>query len=117
MSTLLLDRSTWDLVLDSGGNLALATTPYAVVQDVSCAVRVFAGECWYNTGAGLPYRQNILGISQSASVFRAQAEAVAQAVPGVASARCIITALAVDRRLSGAILVTTTDGITQSAGF
>lgn len=117
MSTLLLDRSTWDLVLDSGGNLALATASYAVTQDVSCAVRVFAGECWYNTGTGLPYRQNILGVAQSASVFRAQAQAVAQAVPGVAIARCIITALGVDRRLSGAILITTTDGTTQSAGF
>ena len=113
MSTLLLDRSTWDLVLDSGGNLALATAFYAVTQDVSCAVRVFAGECWYNTGTGLPYRQNILGVAQSAPVSRAQAQAIVQAVPGVATARCIITALRADRRFSGVILITLTDASTQ----
>ncbi|MBO1325327.1 hypothetical protein K2X14_11690 [Acetobacter sp. TBRC 12305] len=117
MQTLLLDRTTWDLVLDSGGNIAVASDPYSIAQDIASAIRVFLGECWYDTGKGLPYRQHILGRAQSISIFRAQAEATALTVPGVATARCVITALGTDRRLGGAILFTTTDGTTQSVGF
>ncbi|MBO1326042.1 hypothetical protein K2X14_10250 [Acetobacter sp. TBRC 12305] len=117
MQTLLLDRTTWDLVLDAGGNIAVASDPYSITQDVACAVRVFVGECWYDTAKGLAYAGTILGRAQSASVFRAQAQAVALAVPGVASARCVLTALGGDRRLAGALLVTTSDGTTDSVGF
>ena len=42
--TLLLDLNAWDLVLDSSGNIALASEPYSVVQDVASALRTFAGD-------------------------------------------------------------------------
>ena len=117
MQTLLLDRTGWDLVLDASGNIAVASDPYSTVQDVACAIRVFAGECWYDTAKGLPYAGTILGRAQSASVFRAQAQAVALAVPGVAGARCVLAAPGAERRLGGAVLVTTSDGTTHSVGF
>ncbi|WP_338332834.1 hypothetical protein [Acetobacter sp. LMG 32666] len=117
MNTLLLDRSTWDLLLDHNGNIAVASSAYAVGQDISSAVRVFQGECYYDTAAGLSYLGNILGKNQSASIFQSQAETEAVAVPDVAEARCVLSGLSHDRVLSGAILFTTTDGTTSNVGI
>ncbi|ATJ92648.1 hypothetical protein HK16_00485 [Acetobacter senegalensis] len=116
-STLLLDRSAWDLVLDASGNIAVASEPYSVTQDVASAIRVFAGECYYDTSQGLPYLRLILGRSQSAGVFKAQAEQAALTVSGVEAAKCVITAVDQARRLTGHILLSLSDGTTQSVGF
>ncbi|GAN70682.1 MULTISPECIES: hypothetical protein [Acetobacter] len=117
MNTLLLDRTTWDLLPDASGNMAVATGSYAICQNVASAIRVFAGECYYNTGIGLPYRQHILARTQAAPVFRLQAEQAASAVAGVAAARCVLTGLGANRQLSGAIVVSTTSGDVQHVGF
>lgn len=117
MQSLLLDRSSWDLVLDANRNLAVCTAPYAVLQDVACAIRTFAGECWYDTTLGLPYFSLILGKNQSATVFRAQAEAAALTVPLVSAATCVITKVGSDRKLSGAIQITMTSGESYNVGF
>ena len=60
-NSLLLDQAQWDIVLDVNGNIALASAPYSIAQDVASAVRTFVGECWYDNSLGLPYWQNILG--------------------------------------------------------
>ncbi|WP_010508431.1 hypothetical protein [Komagataeibacter europaeus] len=117
MNTLLLDRSTWDLLLDAGGNIAVASDVYAIAQDISSAVRVFLGECWYDTTQGMPYRQNILGRSQSVSVFQKQVEQVALTVTDVAEAQCLVSGLGASRQLTGAILFTTTSGTTGNVSF
>lgn len=117
MNSLLLDRTTWDLVVDAQGNLAVASGSYAIGQDIASALRVFAGECYYNTNSGLPYRSHILGKMQSISVFRAQAETAARAIAGVTAARCLVAAPGVERRLNGSLVFTTEDGVTQSVGF
>ena len=41
MNTLLLDLTNWDLLVDASGNIAVASDPYSVAQDVASAVRVF----------------------------------------------------------------------------
>lgn len=117
MDTLLLDRSTWDLLLDAEGNIAVASGGYAIGQDIASAVRVFLGECYYNTAAGLPYMQNILGRGQVISVFESQVVETALAVPGCADARCIVSGLGPDRRLTGVILYTTTEGESGSVNL
>lgn len=116
-STLLLDRTTWDLVLDASGNIAVASEPYSTVQDVASAIRVFAGECYYDTSKGLPYMRLILGRSQSAGVFRTQAQQAALTVPNVTAAKCVITAISAQRQLSGTIFLSLSDGTTQNVGF
>lgn len=117
-TSLLLDRTTWDLVLDQNRNLAVCSAPYAVLQDVACAIRTFSGECWYDTSLGIPYFGLILGKGQSASVFKAQAEAAALTVDGVSAATCVITKIGSDRRLSGVIEITlSSSGETQVVGF
>lgn len=116
-STLLLDRTTWDLAVDASGNIAVASAPYATAQDISSAVRVFQGECWYNTALGLPYLNKILGMNQSVSVFRSNVEQVAATVQGVASVKCVLSHISASRQLSGAIFFTTDGGDKQMVGF
>ena len=44
MNTLLLDRTTWDLLLDHDGNIAVASSAYAIGQGISSAGRGFSGD-------------------------------------------------------------------------
>jgi len=100
--TLLLDRTKWDLVLDSNGNIALASPPYALEQDVASAVRLFLGELWYDTTKGIPYFEEILGQLPPVSLISSYIEKAALTVPGVVSARCVISSFQ-NRTISGEI--------------
>ena len=116
MNTLLLDQTTWDLCLDASGNIAMASNPYAVAQDVATAVRTFSGECYYDTTLGVPYFQDILGQNPPLELFRGDIEAAALTVPDVASANCIISGYT-QRQLVGQIQVTDTDGTTLNVSI
>lgn len=115
MKTLLLDRSAWDLVLDASGNIAIASEPYSLAQDVASTAKCFQGECWFDTTVGIPQWQ-ILGQWPSLEFVRAQYEAAAMTVPDVVDARCVFTSFE-DRVLSGQIQVTDADGNTQGVSF
>lgn len=117
MKSLLLDRTTWDFVVDANGNLAVCSEPYAVLQDAATAVRTWAGECWYDTTLGLPYSTDIFSGPQQSAVLRAQAEQAAMSVPGVMAAQCVVLGPRVDRSVGGAIIITLTSGETQNVSF
>ena len=85
MQTLLLDTGQWDLITDAGGNITLASEPYAVAQDVASAIRLFDGELWYDTTRGIPYFNEILGQSPSASLIKQRFIDAALTVPNVVS--------------------------------
>jgi hypothetical protein len=108
-ATLLLDRTTWDLLTDASGNIAMATTPYATAQDVASVCRLFSGEYWYDTTLGLPYFTNILGQQISVSYLKTQYEAAALTVPNVATAKFIASGIS-SRMLTGQIQATDTSG-------
>ena len=91
MKTLLLDVSAWDLVLDSNGNIALASPPYAVAQDVASAIRTFQGELWYDTTQGIPYWTKILGKLPPASLLIELINQAALSVADVVTAQTSIT--------------------------
>ncbi|MGF6633517.1 hypothetical protein [Paraburkholderia sp. MM6662-R1] len=114
--TLLLDRTAWDLVLDASGNIAIATEPYQIAQDVASAIRTFLGECWYDTTLGVPYWQNMLGQLPPASFVRAKLEEAARTVPNVGSATVVSLTIA-DRKISGEIDVTDASGNSQMVSF
>lgn len=105
MKTFLLDQVAWDIVLDSGGNFAIALDPYALAQDVQSAVRTFLGEVFYNTTLGIPYFDKILGQRPSVSFLVSQLEAAALTVPGVIAASVTLTSFA-NRKITGYILIT-----------
>lgn len=115
-NTLLLDRTEWDLVLDSNGNIALASPPYALEQDVASAVRLFLGELWYDITKGIPYFENVLGQLPPVSLFTAYIENAALTVPGVVSARCVISSFQ-NRAISGEIQFIDDSGLGGSIGF
>jgi hypothetical protein len=111
MNTLLLDLSQWDLLTDAAGNIAMASDPYAKAQDVASALRTFLGEVWYNTTVGIPYFQQILGHTPPVTLFQEMMVQAAKTVPGVASAKCTISAFE-DRRVTGQVEFTTDNGQT-----
>lgn len=116
LNTLLLDRSKWDLVLDSSRNIALAAPPYALAQDVASAVRLFLGELWFNTAKGIPYFENVLGKLPPLALLIGYIESAAKTVPGVVSARCIISTFA-EREVTGQILFIDEQGQENGAFF
>ena len=108
-NTLLLDRTAWDLVLDSNGNIAMAAPPYALAQDVASAVRLFLGELWYDTTQGIPYWTQVLGQMPPASLIKQLIANAALTVPGVVTAQVVITAFTA-RSVSGQIIFTDESG-------
>lgn len=116
MDTLLLAQDTWDLVLDASGNIAKASEPYAIAQDVASAVRLFAGELWYDQTQGIPYFEKILGQRPSLQYIKSQIEKAALTVPGVAQARCLFAGFK-GRALSGQIQIIDTTGATNNVQF
>ena len=116
MRSLLLDVSSWDLITDANNNLAICENPYALAQDAACAIRLFRGELYYNTVAGVPYFQTILGLFPSIEYMKATFEAAARTVPGVVAAKCFIQSIA-DRKVTGQVQVTDKAGNITAASF
>ena len=115
-NTLLLDQSAWDLVIDSAGNIAMATPPYALAQDVASAVRLFLGELWYATAKGIPYFEDVLGQLPPLSLLTGYIEKAALTVPGVVSAQCIISAFDA-REITGQIQFIDETGAANNVTF
>lgn len=109
MASLLLDRTLWDLCLDAKGNIAVATEPYSIAQDVACACKLFLAELYYDTTKGIPYFEQILGHRPPLSVLKAKLVQAALTVPGVSSAIVFVSAIT-DRQVQGQVQVTTTGG-------
>jgi hypothetical protein len=116
MQTLLLDQSSWDLLLDADGNVAVASDPYSIAQDAASAIRLIQGELWYDTTQGIPYFDAILGYRPPTSLIKAKFAAAALTVPGVVSAQVFVTGIS-GRRISGQVQVTTSTGQTVAASF
>lgn len=115
-NSLLLDQSAWDLVLDINGNIALASAPYSIAQDVASATRTFIGECWYNTSLGLPYWQQILGKLPPLQFISQKMVEQCLIIPNVSSAKVTFQSFT-DRELIGQIEIIDTDGTINNVAF
>jgi hypothetical protein len=116
MNTLLLDTELWDLVLDTSGNIAMASRPYSIAQDVASAIKLFKGELWYNTNKGVPYFSEILGKYPPESLIKARLVAAALTVPNVVQARVVNLGLN-NRQLTGDVEVIDTAGQLSRVSF
>lgn len=116
MNTLLLDLDLWDLCLDASGNIAMATEPYAVAQDVASALKLFAGELYYDTSKGVPYFDQILGEYPPSSLIKTAYTDAALTVPEVVQAQ-VIDLQIVNRELTGTVEVIDTTGQAQNVSF
>ena len=116
MKTLLLDVAAWDLCLDASGNIAVASDPYAIAQDVASAIKTFAGELYFDTAQGIPYFSQVLGARPSLQLLKAHMERAALTVPGVVTATCLFSSFK-DRKLSGQVQVTDSTGAVSNVNF
>jgi hypothetical protein len=116
MSSLLLDIDTWDLVLDASGNIALASAPYAIAQDVATAVRTVLGEVYYNGNLGLDYFGEVYGKTPPAALLVQLIVNEALTVLDVVSAECVITSFS-ERSVTGQIQFVDTSGVTHNVSF
>lgn len=116
-STLLLDRSGWDIGLDANGNIAVASEPYSLAQDAASAIRTFLGECYWDTTVGIPWLTQIFGKPVPASLVKQYMIDAALTVPDVVAAQVFITGLTA-RTLTGQVQVTAaSNGQTSTAPF
>jgi len=112
-STLLLNPATWDLLVDGSLNIAVAAEPYALAQDAGSAIKLFAGEDYYDTARGVPYWDQILGHWPPLNVMKSLWVTAAKTVPNVVAADCFVSAF-IDRRIIGQVQVTGADGQTAT---
>lgn len=116
MQTLLLDTGQWDLITDENGNIALASEPYAIAQDVASAIRLFDQELWYDTTKGIPYFNQILGQLPPASLIKQYFSDAAMTVPNVVSTNVILGTIK-GRTLTGQVQFTDNLGNTQNVSI
>ena len=116
LNTLLLNPLTWDLLLDSNGNIAVAGPPYSQAQDAASAIKLFLGEYWFDTTQGIPYFLTTLGQAPPIQLVKAQAVNAALTVPGVVAAQCFISSVT-NRQVTGQVQIVNTQGLAAAAGF
>ncbi len=103
MRTLLLDTMAWDLVLDAFGNIAVADNPYSMAQDVASALKLFNGECYYDTTKGVRYFEDILGKTPPLPLLKSELTDAALTVPGVTFSQAFIVVVQPDRLVTGQV--------------
>jgi hypothetical protein len=117
MSTIYLTPGAWDMTVDASNNIAMATPPYSLAQDVASACRLQLGECWYDITVGIPYQTGILGQPNvPLSYIKGQLVQAALRVAGIVSAQVFVTSLT-NRTLTGQIQVETDTGQTLTIGL
>lgn len=113
----MLETDSWDISLDSFGNIAITDNPYAVAQDVACACLTFLGESWYDTSLGIPYYQRILGHWPGTQLINTKMQTEALKLPYVQSAACTVTIGKGDRKCAGVMTITDTNNISSTIQF
>jgi len=116
-ATLYLTPTIWDLAVDASGNLAIATAPYSVVQDVASVCRTFYSEVYYDSTLGVQYlgpdpptneQGAILGGIPPLNILQSQMAAAALTVPGVATATVVLSSFS-GRQVQGQVQITLED--------
>ena len=107
MDTLYLNDD-WDLTVDSLGNIAMASSPYAVAQDVASECKLWLGEARYDTTKGIPYDTSILGELPPPAKLISWYKTAALGVPEVKTTDVILQYS--NRHLTGQIQCALADG-------
>lgn len=116
MNTLLLTLDQWDLVVDANGNIAIASEPYSIEQDVASACRTFVGDVWYNQAAGIPYFAQILGQTPPLSLIKQWLQSQAAQIPGCNNPIVYISSVS-GRTVTGQVQFTNSSGQPQTVSF
>lgn len=108
-TTLKLDK-TWDVSVDGAGNLAIASGPESLAQDVASACGVFSGECWYDNTLGIPWKEDVLGKHPTAGFVAQKLQNEARKLAVVRDALATVALDKSARRLRGILCVTDNEG-------
>lgn len=104
-TSLLFDPENWGtLLVDANGNIAVASEPYRIAQDVTTAVKLFKGDLWYAVDKGIPYYEQIYGLKPALVVVKDHLETAALSVEGVKTARADIVSFS-GRELKAQIII------------
>lgn len=104
------------MTTDVNGNIAVASDPYSQAQDAASAIKLFAGELWYDTTKGIDYFGTILSKRPPLSLVRADFNAQALTVPGIVKSRVFFSAW-MGRKLSGQVQIKNDQGNVSAASF
>lgn len=116
LDTLLLDLTNWDLVVDSDGDIAVASPPYSQAQDAASAIRTFLGEVYYDTTLGVDYTR-ILYQFPSITLMKQAFVDAAMTVPGIIAAVVFISSFSPTREITGQVQITNDTGQSSVANF
>lgn len=117
MDSLNITSDTNDLFVDPQGNLAIATDGTALALNAACAIRTFAGECFYDSTQGIPYFSSILGKNPPLEYVRSQlTEAALGSDPDIVAAKVFFSSLTA-RDLSGQVQVASSTGKVAAFSF
>lgn len=107
MHTVFLHPQTWDLELDTQGNIAYAIGDYAIAQDVASAARLWRGEIKYELEAGVDYEGTALSPRLSSyAQYKHDVVRSCKRVPEVVDIDLSVTTSS-KRILSGDIIIST----------
>jgi hypothetical protein len=115
VKSLYLSADSWDLTVDSAGNIATCTEPYRLAQDAATAIRTFVGDLYYDQATGLPYFTEVLGQLPPIELVKSLMADAALTVPGVVAAQVFLTSA--DRTLSGQVQVSDRTGAISASNF
>jgi hypothetical protein len=104
-NSLSLNIGTWDIHLNSHGNLAIVNGKSRVAQDVACACRLFTDEAIFQVNRGVPYFKMALGQKPNQQLVNTHIRDIALSVPDVEDAQVVFYDFK-DRTLSGEVLIT-----------
>lgn len=117
MKSLQLDADTWDIGLDDAGNLAVASESHTILQDACAAAQTWLGEVHYDQNLGVSYEDALLDGKLPSPFYASDVENAVRAVPGVASVDCHLLAPKKDRKQTGILVITTTNGQTAYVAY
>lgn len=106
-TSIFLLPTTWDLCIDSKGNIATATDDYEIAQNVASACRLWLGESMFDRKRGIPYKFKVLGYRPDGSLLNSWFKTEAETVNGVTAATPVLDIQ--NRELVGYIEITTED--------
>lgn len=109
---LALDTATWDLELDSDGNiLTLKDGSQLIAQRIQCRLQTFRGECFLDRSIGVPYFQEVMKKNPDLGRIRALLASVIAGVEGVSKIlSLVVTHSAATRHMGVAFRVQSGDG-------
>lgn len=124
-STLFLLPETWDLCLDTSGNIAIATDEYQQAQDIATSCRVFkvkkadgtvSGDDYYNQNDGIPILEVMGRSAYPLALYQRNLHDRAMLVPNIVSVDVNLNEVK-DRVLSGAIMFTNDKNLQGTVGL